>query len=52
VEWLGIPGDSKPFTNTTYEMDLFSRSEYDDALAGDGLDWEDDDEGPEADEEN
>ena len=33
-------------------MDLFSRSEYDDALAGDGLDWEDDDEGSEADEEN
>jgi hypothetical protein len=45
VEWPGIPGDSKPFTNTTYEMDLFSRSEFDDALAGDDLDWEDDDDG-------
>ena len=47
VDWPGIPGDTKPFTNTTYEMDLFSRSEYDDALAGDGLEWEDDDDGSE-----
>lgn len=46
VDWPGIPGDSKPFTNTTYDMDLFSRSEYDDALAGDDLelDWGDDEE--------
>jgi hypothetical protein len=50
VDWPGIPGDSKPFTNTTYDMDLFSRSEYDDALAGEDLDWEDDDHSPETDE--
>ena len=50
VDWPGIPGDAKPFANTTYDLDLFSRSEYDDALAGDGLEWEDDDEGSEADE--
>ena len=25
VDWPGIPGDNKPFTNTTYDMDLFSR---------------------------
>jgi hypothetical protein len=52
VDWPGIPGDTKPFANTTYDLDLFSRSEYDDALAGEVLDWEDDDAAPEADEEN
>jgi hypothetical protein len=51
VDWPGIPGDSKPFTNTTYDMDLFSRSEFDDALAGEDLGWEDDDESSETDEE-
>lgn len=43
VDWPGIPGDTKPFTNTTYDLDLFSRNEYDHALAGDDLEWEDDD---------
>ncbi len=52
VDWPGIPGDNKPFTNQTYDMDLFSRLEYDGALAGDDLDWEDDDDDPEADGEN
>jgi len=42
VEWPGIPGDTKPFNNTTYEMDLFSASDYADALAGDELEWESD----------
>ena len=34
----------RDFTNTTYDMDMFARSEYDDALAGDDLeaDWGDD----------
>jgi hypothetical protein len=52
VEWLGIPGDAKAFTNQTYDQDLFSRLEYDEALAGDGLEWREDDEGSEADEES
>jgi hypothetical protein len=52
VDWPGIPGDNKPFTNLTYEKDLFSSLEYDDALAGDDLDWEDDNDDSEADEEN
>lgn len=52
VNWPGIPGDTKPFANTTYDLDLFSRSEYDDALAGEDLDWEDDDEAPEAHDED
>ncbi len=51
LDWPGIPGDSKPFTNTTYDMDLFSSLEYLDALAGDGLEWEDDDDGAEEGEE-
>jgi len=44
VEWPGIPGDTKAFANQTYDEDLFSRLEYDTALAGDGLEWSDDDE--------
>ena len=51
VEWPGIPGDTKSFTNQTYDQDLFSRLEYDEALAGDGLEWRENDEGSEADEE-
>lgn len=50
VKWPGIPGDTKAFTNQTYDQDLFSRLEYDEALTGDGLEWSDD-EGSEADEE-
>jgi hypothetical protein len=52
VDWPGIPGDTKAFTNQTYDEDLFSRLEYDEALAGDGLEWRNDDEGSEADEED
>jgi hypothetical protein len=52
VDWPGIPGDTKAFTNQTYDEDLFSSLEYDEALAGDGLEWRDDDEGSEADEED
>lgn len=52
VEWPGIPGDTKSFTNQTYDEDLFSRLEYDEALAGDGLEWREDDESSEADEES
>lgn len=51
IEWPGIPGDTKAFTNQTYNDDLFSRLEYDEALAGDGLDWREDDESSEAGEE-
>lgn len=51
VQWPGIPGDAKTFTNQTYDQDLFSRLEYDEALEGDGLEWREGDEGPEADEE-
>ena len=35
VQWPGIPGDAKAFTNQTYDQDLFSRLEYDEALEGD-----------------
>lgn len=46
VEWPGIPGDTKPFTNTTYATDLFSASDFADALAGDELEWGSDDDEP------
>lgn len=52
VDWPGIPGDSKSFTNTTYKSDLFSNLDYDEALAGDGLDYGDEDESTEADQNN
>ncbi len=52
VDWPGIPGDEKTFKNTTYDMDLFSRLEYDEALSGNGLEWRNDDEGTEEDEED
>lgn len=52
VQWPGIPGDTKSFTNQTYDEDLFSRLEYDEALAGDDLEWRDDNESSEAVEEN
>jgi hypothetical protein len=51
VDWPGIPGDNKHFTNTTYDLDLFSLSEYDDALAGEDLDAEEDDEETDDDQE-
>ena len=41
VDWPGIPGDTKAFANQTYDQDLFSRLEYDEALEGDGLEWGD-----------
>lgn len=50
VNWPGIPGDSKPFANQTYDQDLFSNAEYKEALSGDHLEWEDDDETSEGDE--
>jgi hypothetical protein len=54
VDWPGIPGDTKPFINTTYDMDTSSMLEYEDALAGDDLepDWGDDEEGRETQEDN
>ena len=51
VEWPGIPGDTKSFTNQTYDQDLFSQLAYEEALAGDGLEWRVHDESSEADEE-
>lgn len=50
VEWPGIPGDTKPFTNQTYDQDLFSKAEYEEALSGDHLEWEEDNEFSEGDE--
>ena len=51
VEWPGIPGDTKAFKNQTYNQDLFSRLDYNEALAGDGMEWRDEDESTEEDDE-
>ncbi|MCZ7647987.1 MAG: hypothetical protein M5U26_22470 [Planctomycetota bacterium] len=48
IEWPGIPEDIKPFANQTYDQDLFSRREFEDALAGDELEWREDDEDSES----
>ncbi len=40
VEWIGIPGDEKPFKNEVYEDDLFTLVERSESLSGDELEWE------------
>jgi hypothetical protein len=40
VDWPGIPGDDKPFKNQTYEDDLFSNVDFENAIAGTTLDWD------------
>lgn len=51
IEWPGIPGDFKAFKNETYRDDLFSFSEYTEALSGEEVAWDEFDEGAEDDEE-
>lgn len=50
VNWPGIPGDEKPFKNHTYEEDLFTRADYDNAIAGETIDWDEFDDDTEEDE--
>lgn len=40
IEWIGIPGDEKPFKNEVYEDDLFSMVEKSESLSGEELEWE------------
>lgn len=40
VNWPGIPGDEKPFKNQTYEEDLFTRADFDNAIGGETIDWD------------
>jgi len=40
VDWLGIPGDDKPFKNEVYEEDLFTIGEWSESLSGEELEWE------------
>jgi hypothetical protein len=51
VEWPGIPNDAKAFSNKVYDEDLFSRLEYDEALAGESLEWREQDESSDMDQE-
>ena len=45
VDWPGIPGDDKPFKNQTYDDDLFSNSDFENAIAGTTLDWDEEEDG-------
>ncbi|QDV56252.1 hypothetical protein [Rosistilla oblonga] len=40
VEWPGIPGDDKSFKNQTYEEDLFTQLDFDNAVSGSSIDWD------------
>lgn len=40
VNWPGVPGDDKAFENQTYEEDLFTLSDLEEATSGDEVDWE------------
>lgn len=41
VCWPGIPGDDTPFTNQVGQEDLFSLADWNDALSGERVDWDD-----------
>jgi hypothetical protein len=45
VDWPGIPGDDKPFKNQTYDDDLFSNADFENAIAGTTLDWDEEEDG-------
>jgi hypothetical protein len=44
VSWPGIPGDSVQFEADPAEEDLFTLAEFQTALEGEEIDWEDEDE--------
>ena len=41
VRWPGIAGDERPFTNQVAEEDLFSLADWNEALGGERVDWDD-----------
>lgn len=50
IEWPGVPGDEKLFTNQTYEEDLFTKAEFSNAISGGSIDWDEFDDDTEEDE--
>lgn len=40
VDWLGITGDDRPFTNRAGQEDLFSLADWNAALEGERIDWD------------
>src|SRR6266508_3626759 len=40
VRWPGISGDDKPFTNQVAQEDLFSLADWNEALGGERIDWD------------
>jgi hypothetical protein len=50
VSWPGIPGDVRPFETDVREEDLFTLSELNEAVSGDEVEWEEEEEELDADE--
>ena len=50
IAWPGIPGDVRPFESEAREEDLFTLSELNEAVGGEDVDWEEEEEEIEADE--
>jgi hypothetical protein len=50
VEWPGIPGDAVPFQSAARSDDLFSLAQFQEAVGGDDVEWDQDDEEPDEDE--
>jgi hypothetical protein len=40
VRWPGIPGDDRPFTKQIAQEDLFSLADWNEALSGGRIDWD------------
>ena len=50
ITWPGIPGDVRPFESDVREEDLFTLSEFNEAVGGEDVDWEEEEEEEETDE--
>jgi hypothetical protein len=52
IDWPGVPGDDESFRNVNYKEDLFTKVEYDRAISGEAISWEElDEEDPEEEED-
>jgi hypothetical protein len=40
VDWIGIPGDEKPFKNEVYAEDLFTIADMNHSISGEELEWD------------
>jgi hypothetical protein len=40
IDWAGIPNDTKPFKNASYQEDLLTLAELAEAITGEEVDWD------------